>query len=66
MVANAAMLNLIREKSEMSIPSELSLNRKALGTLEYNQALKLLLEHGTITQTTFDEYRDTQKSVGHA
>jgi twitching motility protein PilT len=66
MVANAAMLNLIKEKNEAGIPSELSLNRKALGTIEYNQALKLLLEEGTISQATYEEYRDTQKSISHA
>ncbi|MBV9488489.1 MAG: Flp pilus assembly complex ATPase component TadA [Verrucomicrobia bacterium] len=66
MVANAATLNLIREKNETGIPSELSLNRKALGTLEYNQALKLLLAEGSISQATHDEYRDTQKSMIHA
>jgi twitching motility protein PilT len=66
MVATAAILNLIREKNEAAIPSELSLNRKALGTMEYNQALKLLLEEGAITQTTYDEYRDNQKSISHA
>lgn len=66
MVATAAILNLIREKNEAAIPSELSLNRKALGTMEYNQALKILLEEGAITQTTYDEYRDNQKSISHA
>ena len=66
MVANAAILNLIREKNEAAIPSELSLNRKSLGTMEYNQALKILLEEGAITQTTYDEYHDTQKSIKHA
>jgi Tfp pilus assembly pilus retraction ATPase PilT len=66
MIATAAILNLIREKNEAAIPSELSLNRKALGTMEYNQALKILLEEGAITQTTYDEYRDNQKSISHA
>ena len=66
MVATAAILNLIREKNEAAIPSELSLNRKALGTMEYNQALKILLDEGAITQTTYDEYRDNQKSITHA
>ena len=66
MIATAAILNLIREKNEAAIPSELSLNRKALGTMEYNQALKILLDEGAITQTSYDEYRDNQKSVNHA
>ena len=66
MIANAAVLNLIREKNEMSIPSELSLNRKSMGTLEYNQALKLLLEQEAITQSTYEGYLDTKNSVAHA